>query len=275
MKIKYLGTAAAEGIPAMFCDCNTCRKARELGERNVRTRSQAIINDKILVDFNADTFCHSLQYKVNLVKIRNCVITHIHEDHYYADELMNLFPWFAHVAEGTPKFRVFGSEDILTLSEERRKRIDEACEFVTVKPFETFEIEGIKVTPLKATHGTKNPYIYMFEENGKSILYAHDTGNFSDETWDYLIKNKPYFNLVSLDCTEGNHEDLSYENHMCIGRDRRCAEKMKQIGLADEKTKFIVNHFSHNGKDVLYDDMCMAAEQIGFEVSYDGMEVEV
>ena len=31
MKIKYLGTAAAEGITAVFCECETCKKAIELG----------------------------------------------------------------------------------------------------------------------------------------------------------------------------------------------------------------------------------------------------
>ena len=31
MKIKYLGTAAAEGVPAIFCNCETCKEARKLG----------------------------------------------------------------------------------------------------------------------------------------------------------------------------------------------------------------------------------------------------
>lgn len=28
MKIKYLGTAAAEGVPAIFCRCEVCRKSK-------------------------------------------------------------------------------------------------------------------------------------------------------------------------------------------------------------------------------------------------------
>lgn len=43
MKITYLGTAAAEGFPAMFCNCEYCREAKKLGGKNIRTRSQAII----------------------------------------------------------------------------------------------------------------------------------------------------------------------------------------------------------------------------------------
>ena len=31
MKLQYLGTAAAEGWPALFCNCSACIKAKELG----------------------------------------------------------------------------------------------------------------------------------------------------------------------------------------------------------------------------------------------------
>ena len=32
MKLKYLGTAAAEGIPGMFCNCRVCRNALKIRE---------------------------------------------------------------------------------------------------------------------------------------------------------------------------------------------------------------------------------------------------
>ena len=54
MKIKFLGTAAAEGIPALFCDCAVCQNARKVGGKEIKTRSQAIVDDKILIDFPAD-----------------------------------------------------------------------------------------------------------------------------------------------------------------------------------------------------------------------------
>ena len=45
MQLIYLGTAAAEGIPGAFCSCAICQEARRLGGRNIRTRSQALIDD--------------------------------------------------------------------------------------------------------------------------------------------------------------------------------------------------------------------------------------
>jgi len=34
MKVKILGTAAAEGWPALFCRCPACQRARKLGGKN-------------------------------------------------------------------------------------------------------------------------------------------------------------------------------------------------------------------------------------------------
>lgn len=48
MKLQYLGTAAAEGWPALFCECDHCKRAKEAGGRNIRTRSQAVIDDTLM-----------------------------------------------------------------------------------------------------------------------------------------------------------------------------------------------------------------------------------
>ena len=55
MKFRFLGTCAAEGIPALWCRCDNCRRSRELGGRALRTRSQALIDDTLLIDFPSDT----------------------------------------------------------------------------------------------------------------------------------------------------------------------------------------------------------------------------
>lgn len=55
MEIQYLGTAAAEGWPALFCDCDICRRARAAGGKDLRTRTQSMIDGTILIDFPPDT----------------------------------------------------------------------------------------------------------------------------------------------------------------------------------------------------------------------------
>lgn len=61
MKIRYLGTAAAEGWPALFCSCPICTQARERGGKNLRTRTQAVLDGELLIDFPPDTYCHALR----------------------------------------------------------------------------------------------------------------------------------------------------------------------------------------------------------------------
>ena len=74
MKIQFLGTAAAEGIPALFCQCPVCRQARAAGGKEIRTRSGAIIDGKLKLDFGYDPICfgqvraeHGLPYKEGTV----------------------------------------------------------------------------------------------------------------------------------------------------------------------------------------------------------------
>ena len=43
----------------------------------------------------------------------------------------------------------------------------------------------------------------------------------------------------------------------------------------DENTKFILNHFSHNGGDAVYDDFSPIAEKNGFIASFEGFEIEI
>ena len=57
MKLQFLGTAAAEGFPALFCQCENCKRARELGGRNIRSRSQALVDGKILCSSEKEEEC--------------------------------------------------------------------------------------------------------------------------------------------------------------------------------------------------------------------------
>ncbi|MBR7098190.1 MAG: hypothetical protein IKC59_02145 [Clostridia bacterium] len=70
MKLQFLGTAAAEGIPSLFCHCETCKKARERGGRELRSRSQAIVNDRLLIDFPCDAFYHFTLFGIDSSQLR-------------------------------------------------------------------------------------------------------------------------------------------------------------------------------------------------------------
>ena len=279
MQIKYLGTAAAEGIPALFCNCNVCTEARKRGGRNIRTRSQALVDNKILIDFNADTYMHCINGNVDLSEIDHCLITHAHEDHLYVNDLATRIPGFSNLGNNKP-FTLYGTYGVVTkINGFINSRILDPCgivEVCQVEPYTTFNVGDYKVTPLVAWHDVRSfPVIYIIENpRGKKLLYAHDTNYFLDEVWGYLEKNKHRFDFVSLDCTEANKPELDYVGHMNLNDCNRVKDRLLDMGCVGEDTVFCLNHFSHNGTDVLYEEFSSVAKEKGFLVSYDNMEVE-
>lgn len=275
MIFKYLGTAAAESVPSPFCFCDVCRTARKLGGKEIRTLSQGLVDGKILLDFGADTVMHCNAYGFDFETVRSCLITHIHEDHLYHEQLFNLKKGFAFVPDDVPPFTVYGSADVNTMLGKYVERCAGRLKIEVVKPFEPFLVDGHTVTALRAIHGTENPYIYIISDGQKTMLYANDTGGIHPDTAEYLKSTKPHFDFVSLDCTGGSNEDLRYSSHMCLGRNIKMRDQLFEMGICDEKTLFVLNHFSHNGKDVLYKDLSKIVKKHGFSVSYDGMTVKL
>lgn len=272
MKIKYLGTGAFEGVPALFCDCEVCKKARRLDGRNVRSRSQALINDELLIDFNADTCMHSQRYGFSLANIRACLITHAHCDHLYPDDVEAAGEPFSH--DHRP-IRFFAPDDCREKLKPFVGKTNGGAVAFTVSHGKRFDIDGkYNVLPFRANHDkTLDCLFYSIECEGKRLLYAHDTGVFFEDVWQSL-KTEKRFDLVSLDCTgclglNGEWRD----GHMSLKTNVETVERLKSEGLVDADTRIVLNHFSHNGGQV-YDEMIAAAEEYGFTVAYDGAEFE-
>lgn len=274
MKFQFLGTAAAEGIPALWCNCEACRRSREVGGRAIRTRSQAIIDDQLLIDFPADTYAHFLKNNLDLLNVKNVLITHTHSDHLYPVDIDMIIPGFSHVPEGY-RLDYYGSDKVGELIKPRVDRMPQLSSFTEVKAFEPLTIGGYEVTPLKGIHDEKSgPLFYMISDGKKTVLYAHDTHYFCDEVWEYFAKAQPKFDLVSLDCTNALLP-MSYVGHMSFTENKQIRDEFVAKGYATDSTIFVSNHFSHNGTGVFYDDFVATAAKDGFKVSYDGMVINI
>lgn len=274
MKLTYFGTAAAEGIPAVFCNCENCRYAREHGGKEIRTRSQAMINDDLLIDFPADSLMHANLYGVDFCKVSNLLITHPHEDHWYPKELTYLHTGFSHPASDYPGLTVYGGADA---AEKFRQAMGKSGT-VTMKiaePYVPFAVGRYTVTALCANHGGGNPYNYIISDGEKTLLYAHDTDLYQEETLAYLAGTDLHFDLISLDCTEANRQEMTYEGHMCITKNRTMVRDLRERGCVDDTTTVILNHFTHNTVNVSYREFSEIAARDGFLISYDGMSVEI
>jgi phosphoribosyl 1,2-cyclic phosphate phosphodiesterase len=273
LKIKYLGTAAAEGYPGIFCNCDYCQAAKNLGGKNIRTRSQCIVDDHLLIDFPADSYTHMLQHHIDLPNIHSILITHTHQDHLYLEDLGLRCDGFSHIINGT--LTLYGNNSLKTKFHQLYNqnptdthllgKLDciELAEFIPVP------IENYIITPLLANHDkSEKCYIYLLEKDNRTLLYGNDTGWFSEATWHYLSGKK--IDCLSLDCTHMKYKEGS--NHMGFPDILQLIKQLETLHCIKPDTKMILTHFSHNGH-LLHTEMEALANPHGIQIAYDGLEV--
>ncbi len=274
MKIKYLGTAAAEGIPGLFCNCRVCQNALKVRGKEIKTRSQAIVDGELLIDFPTDTYLHILNYGLDLRGIHHCIITHSHADHFNPGDFWCRFEGIAHDIGDEPLHVYVTNAGYEQAQREFGTGFDnDRVKFHKVTPFSEFDIGEYHIIPMAADHAPHtDPVIYIVEKGGKSLLYANDTGIFPESTWEYLKSYKGKFDFVSLDCT-GMALKGWRGNHMALDTNKEVYDRMVEMGLCDESTVAYVHHFSHNGA-LTHEELVFEAGKLGFGATYDGLEVE-
>ncbi|NMA83585.1 MAG: hypothetical protein GX962_06955 [Epulopiscium sp.] len=276
MKIQFLGTAAAEGWPAIFCNCNICTEARKKGGKNLRTRTQSLIDDELLIDFPPDAYCHSIQHGINFAAIHHILITHSHMDHFFPVEIIHRHEHFAH--EVTGKLNIYGNrsvekalKDAMSIKRFDEFPIDNVLTFHYIEPYREFNIGKYRITPVLANHDkNEDCYIYIIKKDDKTMLYGHDTGILlSEDSWNCILKEK--YHLVTLDCTMGEKKIEGY--HMGIYDIPEFLQKLADSSAIDHYTIKVINHFSHNG-NMSHDQLDAYAQKNGYLCTYDGMVVE-
>ncbi len=278
MRLQYLGTGASEGFPALFCDCEACRKALESGGKNIKMRSCALLDDKLLIDLSPDLYAQKLRFNLSLSHVRSVVITHSHEDHFDVFSLMLRGKDMASIinlnAGGVPVVEVYGNNKVQSMFNQaiatKLKGRGGRFDFHKVVPFMKFETDGFQFTPLPANHKEDEEcLIYSIEKKGRRILYANDTGALSPSTFEVL--RGIVHDVVSMDCSRGI---LPGDSHMGLQENVAMREMLISLGCVDENTRFILNHLSHMSGLAPY-EFDEIARQHGFIIAFDGMIVDV
>lgn len=270
MKLTFLGTAAAEGMPAVFCNCAYCSEARRLGGKNIRTRSQAIINDDLLIDLPADTYSHFLHNGIRGDRIRQLLITHSHSDHFYPSELAMRSGPFAHDMEQEVLEIYCGQGTFDKLNEEYPEKWGFSANLL--KPYVPTQVGAYTVTALPARHYPGDGALFYIIQGERNVLYAHDTGYFYEEVFAYIQKAGIRFDLATFDCTNVDIPIGDEGTHMGIPNIQRVVARLEAMGALDENTVKIINHFSHNGNP-LHHILEERVRGLGYLVSYDGLSV--
>ena len=281
MKIKILGSGGGEGYPATFCGCDHCNTARRLGGKNIRTLSQTLINDDLLIDLPEDTRLHALREGLNLGDIPNILITHAHADHFDPQILFMRGGCYAHELK-YPTLNVYGSAPTLERYKKIvdtygvRKDIFDSISFIVFEPYETKTVGKYEVTALPAKHADKiDPLNYIIKEGEEVLIYLHDTGFPDISVLDFIKGREEYRRVgcVMMDATMGTMEIDDSRGHMSFEQDKRLSVTLRRLGIADENTRFIVNHITHN-KAESHEKIEEIFEGSGIEVSFDGKVIE-
>lgn len=271
MSIVILGSAAAEGVPALFCECETCREARRRGGKDVRRRTAYLWGREVLVDLGPDLFAQQTAWGLDFSRLRHVLITHSHMDHFYPESLFFRHRGFSVLAEGS-WLSVYGNRKVEALLRERLASPLEECaaDFRAVRAGQEMDLgDGRTALCLAAAHDPAEDCLnYLLRSPEETILLGNDTGWWPTETWERLAEER--LDVVVLDCTYGLGNN--YGGHLGVEQVLAARQELLRLGALHAGSRVIANHFSHNGR-CLHADLQAALEPAGIEVGYDGMVV--
>ena len=254
MKIHFLGTGAAEGIPALGCDCAHCTRTRNEGDKLARERNAILISlpgYELLVDCAPDI--RELANKYQITKLDGILATRSRYDHIGG---IKEFEWW-------PGRLDFLAEDTLfeTIKREHWTETLEAVMFhIPYYPGASLYFNDFSIVPFAARR-QRPIFGFSIKENDVRVVYTSDTParltNYARRVmWkcDLLIVNTPTF-------------DKALENHINM---------LEAIELKDqvEAKKMILTYINNENKP--HDELEEFMRQVeGVSVAYDGMMLEV
>jgi phosphoribosyl 1,2-cyclic phosphate phosphodiesterase len=271
LKIQLLGTAAAEGWPGLFCRCGACDEARRLGGKNIRSRSSALIDDILKIDFPPDTLHHVFQHGLDLQKVEHLLFTHGHDDHFAVMELQYSSPMF--LPAPLPKtLNVYAGREVAARLEQSLEMDRVPIRPHTLEYWKTVQAGPFQVTPIAARHDPDQTcFNFLIERDGKTLLYATDTGWYDNPTWEFLTRFK--LEAIVIECTKGKIEG-GYSGHLSASEVIRTKERLAADGALGPGATVVTTHHSHLG-GLLHEELESVFNPHGIEVGFDGMTFEV
>ncbi len=268
MNIRLLGTGAADGIPGFFGDDAVSRYARANGGKDIRSRSAALIDGTLKIDFPPDTLNQIQRDSVDPLDWTGLVFTHSDDDHFAVNELQYaLFPFTD--LDHLP-YTIFANWQIC--SEIRERYPDWPIELVETRSFVSFEHESYRITPVRATHiDEEDCQNLIIEKEGQSLLYATDTGIWPARTFKFLADYR--LDLLVIECTNG-FSDSSYKGHLNIEGVIHTVNELRNLGTLSETSKVVTTHHGRNG-NARHCDLERVFAQHSIEPGFDGMVIEI
>lgn len=202
MRITFLGTGDAGGVPLYGCDCAACKHART-DSRWRRKNCSALIeagDTRVLLDAGLT----DLAERFPPGSLSAIMLTHFHADH-----VQGLFHLRWGKGNPIPVYAPPDSEGCADLYKNHG-----LLEFRQLAKFEPVTIGGLNITPVPLAH-SKVTYGYAIEDaSGARFAYLTDTAGLPPNTAAFLGDWRP--DALALDCSHPprgqaprNHNDVT------------------------------------------------------------------
>ena len=251
IEITFLGTCACDFSPRLKGEC------RERFDLDARRSSAIMIGESVLVDCGVHTLESLRIAGKDIKKITDVFITHLHGDHFNADNLRAIAnekdePLLVWVREGA------NIEPMLNV------------QVMQMKQFDSYEAKnGISVIGMPANHDpAAYPQHFVITVDGKKLFYGCDGGWLLNETYNALRGAK--LDMVVLDATVGDYEgDFRAAEHNSIPMVRLLLPSLRTIGAIEEKTVIYLSHIAPS-LHVPHERTVEIANAFGAKVAFDG-----
>ncbi|MBO8415736.1 MAG: MBL fold metallo-hydrolase [Proteobacteria bacterium] len=272
MQVRFMGTAASEGIPNPFCNCEICTNARTAGGRDVRTRASVLVDEHLLIDMSPEWSAQLTREGLTARQIDMVLFTHTHPDHFNVGEFVSRAEGFACNIDSP--LHVFGNDCAIKGAFNALDGLQgERFEFHLLAPFLSCEFNGYKITPTLANHAKHELcYNYLIEKDGRTFFYGLDSGWLPDSTFEFL-KGR-HIDTAVLECTYAKREGTHTANHLNFASLFEEVELLKQNGSLDDKSVVITSHVSHSG-GMTHAGLCELMEEHGIVTAFDGLQVQI
>ena len=284
--MRFLGTCAADGMPDPFCDCPICQDARA-NPAHRRLRSMFMLDRKNLIDCSPDFNAACSIFGEDMMELKNIFITHTHEDHCCFSNIGLLSmsmtrketPVDVYLSEG-------GFEMLMKLREvlgDTFRYFDAAgaldkglARLHPVKAFVPFEVDGYKIMAVETTHRVSDRETavnYLFEKDGRKLLYACDTGYYPPQSVEAL--RGAQIDTLVMESTWGSRTDTSTASHLNCFAFVEMLEIFLREGIIRPDTDIYATHINHK-HDLDHDAMQAwfdANSPLKVTVAWDGLSV--
>jgi len=264
MELRFLGTGASEGIPAINCHCSHCRRAAETGGRLTRRHSAILCStgrSNLLIEAPPD-IRELINGQCRGVKLDGVYISHAHYGH--AAGLEELRHWQGKPSWSRNKLRLFASAAVHARLAERtwfQGRMNDVFDAVVCSAEEPTAVGEFSITPFAVEHGEEPTFGLVVQNDACKVVYTSDMAATQCEKMptmaeqaDLLIANTPTFLPPKAD-------------HITV-------QDAVELKIRLKAKKLVLTHISHKNKT--YDALSDYAKGLkGVVVAYDGLRLRI